>query len=130
MRVALIIGLSVLAMASVAQAQTSPYRNPYGMGPAKDPYDLPKSYRTNPYDRDYSSSGDASGPGYHNADGTAVRRNYGSGGGNYGSSYGGYGSMGGAYGSSSRGYDTPSYGARPSTRSTRSGSNCGLGVVC
>ena len=110
MRVALIIGLSVLAMASVAQAQTSPYRNPY--------------------DRDYSSSGDASGPGYHNADGTAVRRNYGSGGGNYGSSYGGYGSMGGAYGSSSRGYDTPSYGARPSTRSTRSGSNCGLGVVC
>lgn len=54
MRAVLLIALMMTAVAGAAQAQTSPYRNPYSTGPAKDPYDLPKPLQGNPYDRDYS----------------------------------------------------------------------------
>jgi hypothetical protein len=74
MRTALLIGLLAASVAGAAQAQMSPYVNPYGMGPRKDPYDLPKSLQGNPYLRDYTKPDPAiRGPGYHNADGSAVR---------------------------------------------------------
>jgi hypothetical protein len=68
MRTALLIGLMVLGAASVAQAQAA-RRNPYD--PPK-PFELPKEYRTNPNEWDYSKPDPATkGPGYRNADGTA-----------------------------------------------------------
>jgi hypothetical protein len=90
MRTALLIALAVAALAGTAQAQTSPFRNPYGLGPAKDPYDLPKRYQGNPYDRDYSKPNPATrGPGYRNVDGSLPTRSRSD---SYGGSYGSYGS--------------------------------------
>lgn len=122
MRTALLIGLLATSLAGAAHAQTSPFRNPYGMGPAKDPYDLPKSYQTNPYDRDYSKPDPAArGPGYRNADGSLPRPNpsY-----NPSSGYGGYG-----------GYRAPSAGAADygasSRRYRQNNPNCSKpGIVC
>ena len=70
MRTALLIGLVAASIAGAAQAQMSPYVNPYGMGPRKNPYDLPKALQGKPNLRDYSKPDPAiRGPGYHNADG-------------------------------------------------------------
>ena len=51
MRTALLIGLIAVGLSTSAQAQTQ--RRPYD--PPK-PYELPKAYGTNPYDRDYSKT--------------------------------------------------------------------------
>lgn len=120
MRTALLIGLIVVGAASAAQAQTSPFRNPYGMGPAKDPYDLPKAYQTNPYDRDYSKPDPAvRGPGYRNVDGSLPTRPQSDS--SYGSVYGGYG----GYGARSSGLSD--YGVNAS----RNRRDCGKpGLVC
>jgi len=119
MRTALLIGLLAASVAGAAQAQMSPYVNPYGMGPRKDPYDLPKSLQGNPYLRDYTKPDPATrGPGYHNADGSPGpdRRPSSSSGG----FYSGYGS---------RPYTPNDYGASSSRR--RSNPNCSKpGVVC
>lgn len=119
MRTALLIGLLAASVAGAAQAQMSPYVNPYGMGPRKDPYDLPKSLQGNPYLRDYTKPDPATrGPGYHNADGSPASQPRPS------SSSGGYYS---GYGS--RRYD----GSDDSVSSSRNrrNPNCSKpGVVC
>jgi hypothetical protein len=119
MRTALLIGLMITAsLASSAQAQTNPYLNPFGMGPAKDPYDLPKAFQGNPNYRDYSKPDPATkGPGYRNVDGSLPTQRQ------SGSSSGGFYS---GYGSRSSG---PSdYGVRSGNRQNP---NCSKpGVVC
>ncbi len=119
MRVALIIGLTVAAVAGAAQAQMSPYVNPNGMGPAKNPYELPKSLQGNPYLRDYTKPDPATkGPGYRNADGSAFTPP--SSGSSSGGFYSGYGS---------RPYTPNDYGA--SSSRNRQNPNCSKpGVVC
>ncbi len=122
MRKALLIGLTVLAMAGGAHAQTSPYRNPYGTGPAKDPYDLPKKYQGNPYDRDYSRPETGS---------QSTRKSYGSDSntstyGGYGSTYSGYGS---SYGGNVRSNSSRDAGAS-SSRNQRNPACSRPGVVC
>jgi hypothetical protein len=115
-RNALLIGLMIAAVGgAAAMAQTnSPYRNPYGMGPAKDPYDLPKPYQTNPYNRDYSKPDRSDdGPGYRNVDGSTPRRNS-------EPSYGGYGSR-------STGSNDSGYGSSSRNRDL---SRCRPGIVC
>ena len=108
MRTALLIGLLAASLAGAAHAQVSPFRNPYGMGPAKDPYDLPKSYYTNPYDRDYSKQAPATrGPGYRNVDGSLPAQRAPNSYGGYYSGYGGYGSR--PSGSNDYGVSSPRY---------------------
>ena len=51
MRTALLIGLIAVGLSTSAQAQTQ--RRPYD--PPK-PYELPKAYGTNPYERDYGKT--------------------------------------------------------------------------
>ena len=68
MHMIVLVGLIAAVAAGAAQAQSR--RNPYD--PPK-PYELPKEYRTNPYERDFSKPDPATkGPGYHNADGSAA----------------------------------------------------------
>lgn len=119
MRTALLIGLLAASVAGAAEAQTNPYLNPYGMGPAKDPYDLPKALQGNPNLRDYSKPDPATkGPGYRNVDGSLPRQRQ------SGSSSGGFYS---GYGS--RPYDPSDYGV--SSSRNRQNPNCiRPGVVC
>jgi hypothetical protein len=60
MRTALLISLIVLGAAGAAQAQSTfrPYNAVKPQSADRDPYDLPKAYQTNPYDRDYSKNRD------------------------------------------------------------------------
>lgn len=119
MRTALLIGLLAASVAGAALAQTSPYVNPYGMGPAKDPYDLPKALQGNPYLRDYSKPDPATrGPGYRNADGSPASQRRPSS--SYGGSYSGYGS---------RNYD-PSDDGGSSSRNRRNPNCSKPGIVC
>lgn len=53
MRTALLIGLMIAASLASSGAQAQTQRRPYD--PPK-PYELPKEYGTNPYDRDYSKT--------------------------------------------------------------------------
>lgn len=123
MRTALLIGLLAASLAGAAHAQMSPFRNPYGMGPAKNPYDLPKSYYTNPYDRDYTKPDPATrGPGYRNVDGSLPAQRAPT------PSYGGYYGSYGAYGSRPSGSDN--YGVS-SPRYRQNNPNCSKpGIVC
>ena len=93
-----------------------PFQPPKPFATDRDPYDLPKADRTNPYDRDYSKPDPATtGPGYRNVDGSlpAQRRSNSSSGG----FYSGYGARPSA---------PPSYGS-----GVRQNPACArLGVVC
>ena len=115
MRIALLIGLLAASVAGAAQAQYQPYKPPKPYSSDRDPYDLPKAYQTNPYDRDYSKPAPGtSGPGYRNVDGSASSRP------NSGSSYGGYGA---------RSSGAADYGVS-SSRNQRNPNCSKPGVVC
>lgn len=131
MRTALLIGLLVLGAAGAAAAQSGylggykPYQPPKPYSSDRDPYDLPKAYQTNPYDRDYSTN--RASRAYTNTSRDRLDDGY---------SPGGY-SVGGSSnrGSSNGGYFSrpalPSLGSSRSSTGSRPNPACSRpGIVC
>lgn len=123
MRTALLIGLLIAAgITTTAQAQLGglkPYQPPKPFSTDRDPYDLPKAYNTNPYDRDYSTNRDS--PGYANTRRDKADDGY---------SPGGYSNGGSRQAPRYGAPPTSGYGGSRSTGANRDTSRCRVGLVC